>query len=340
MKLLIILLYLTSESILSILASECCKDILLDDRTVNQALHKELGQRLGFYRQLGQHGDRPVYRQLNGRYSTFIYYIKEEQKWVDSLFLYGNSSLNQNQRLENNATSDCLEEKGSWSFYKKSKKESTQDLHVDCGKIEEVCCSRVRIDSSSSETMNADVTRSFGLYTAIGTLDGRYIYQMDGKDRFLEYWGAHWLVRTGEGSQNHGGIIRDDQGSVCPEQIIGGWKSDSGDGISWKDEPGITITCEGGLENSGSDSTPIILGIVLLVLLLVIASYFAFRIYKAWGRGARGKRILRETFLNRSFSVQPTEGKPVEYVPNSGHLTVPKMEGREFHRDDSGCYDA
>jgi len=152
--------------------------------------------------------------------------------------------------------------------------------------------------------------------------------------------GAHWLVRTGEGSQAHGGIIRDDQGSVCPERISGGWKSDSGDGINWKNESGITITCEGGLQNSDQDSTPIVLGIILLLLLLIIASYFALRIYKAWGRGARGKRILRETFLNRSFTVQTTDGKPVTFVPTSGNLTVPKMEGTEFDRYDSGVYDA
>ena len=159
-------------------------------------------------------------------------------------------------------TSKCVEEHSAWSFYNQSKMEYTEDLSVNCSTIKDVCCDKVRINSSSpiTETGNStygNVSSSFGVYTAIGTRNGRYIYQMEGEtDIFLEFgnsfWGTQsfWLVTTGIGQTR--GKIRYDGGSICPEHVSGGWMIPNGTrysgysfSSSWKEEPGITVTCEG-----------------------------------------------------------------------------------------------
>jgi hypothetical protein len=43
-------------------ASECCSDLLLDDKSDAGSLHPVQGNRLGFYSRLGEFGARPAYR--------------------------------------------------------------------------------------------------------------------------------------------------------------------------------------------------------------------------------------------------------------------------------------
>ena len=165
-------------------------------------------------------------------------------------------------RLENNSTSKCLEDHSSWSFRNRTKMEFTEDLSVNCSTIKDVCCDKVRINSSSGETGNStygNLTNSFGVYTAIGTRNGRYIYQMDGQDIFLEFGGSYqsyWMVTAGIGQTRVYGYtgIRYDGGSICPEHVSSGWKIPNVTTSffnsytyvsSWKEEPGITVTCEG-----------------------------------------------------------------------------------------------
>ncbi len=44
------------------LATECCPDLLLDDKSDKGLLHPVQGNRLGFYSRLGEYGARPAYR--------------------------------------------------------------------------------------------------------------------------------------------------------------------------------------------------------------------------------------------------------------------------------------
>jgi len=329
MRLLLVLLYLTSQSILYITASECCKDILLDDKSGNLSLHKEVGDRLGFYTQFGEYGGRPVYRQLNGQ--IFLFYSEQKKKWVDSKYFYGWTDYI--TRMENNDQSTCPHDSSTWSFYNGTDMEFTEDLSVSCAKIEDVCCHQVRLNSSSSvtvphdSTIYANLTKAFGLYTAIGTQQGRYMYQMEGEDRFLEYWYGNWLVSTAGDVGDFNMKIYHIGGSICPEHATSGWKIENGD--TWKEVLGIKVECERIVDNTLS----IVLGILIALILSFVILYFGLRFYKAKGRAARGKRLMRETFLNRSFSVNPMKENHFANTPTTGDITVPHMEGREFNRD-------
>jgi len=318
---------LTSQSIPSIQASECCKDILLDDRSGDLSLHKEVGDRLGFYTQFGEYGGRPVYRQLDGQ--IFLFYSEKKKKWVDSKYFYGWTDYI--TRLENDDQSTCPHDSNTWSFYNGTDMEFTENLTVNCAKIEDVCCHQVRLNSSSSvtvppdSTIYANLTKAFGLYTAIGTQQGRYMYQVEGTDRFLEYWHGNWLVSTAGDVGDFNMKMYHEGGSICPEHAIAEWKVENGD--TWKEVLGIKVECEVMVYNT----LTIVLGILIALLLSFVILYFALRFYKAWVRGARAKRLLRETLLNRSFSVQPMEKKILPNTPKSEDMTVPHMEGREFN---------
>ena len=57
------------------------------------------GDRLGFYSQLGQYGGRPAYRQQGGH--QFLFYMEEEQKWVDSRYFFGASLFSKGTDKDN-----------------------------------------------------------------------------------------------------------------------------------------------------------------------------------------------------------------------------------------------
>ena len=50
------------------------------------------------------------------------------------------------------------------------------------------------LGTSSSSEENSKV---LGDYVAIGTQNGRYLYQQKDEDRFLEYGDRYWIVSTG-----------------------------------------------------------------------------------------------------------------------------------------------
>ena len=105
-----------------------------------------------------------------------------------------------------------------------------------CSSIQDVCCHKVRINSirpitATDNFTNINLTLSFGVYTAIGTNNGRYIYQMEGKDMFLEYeLLQNWKVTTGveQDSSSGGGRMRYDVGVICPEHSSPEWKIPTG----------------------------------------------------------------------------------------------------------------
>ena len=40
---------------------------------------------------------------------------------------------------------------------------------------------------------------SLGVYRAIGMINGRWVYQKPGEDRYLEYGNKYWIASTGVG---------------------------------------------------------------------------------------------------------------------------------------------
>ena len=102
--------------------------------------------------------------------------------------------------------------------------------------IEDDYLNKVRINISIIfiiSTYGETPSSSLGLYTAIGTQNGRYIYQMEGQDRFLEYGDRYWLVTAGVGRTT--GRIHHTVSSVCPQHIRSGWRIASRDGEGeWK----------------------------------------------------------------------------------------------------------
>ena len=145
----------------------------------------------------------------------------------------------------------CLDAYDNWSFYNRSELMYSENLIANCSKIEDMCCHEIRISSSNSElkygdkSFYADDPRgSLGNYKSIGMINGRYIYQKENLDRFLEYGEKYWIVNTGVGKGS--GHIHHPGGSVCPEHIKSEWQianKDEDDDWFWKDDPKLEITC-------------------------------------------------------------------------------------------------
>jgi len=302
----------------------CCSNILMEADT---DVHKLQGERFGFYRQLGYYGARPAYRQDGGHY--YLFYHEDEQKWVDSKYFYGATLFS---KLVNDMDGYCLEDWNNWSFYNGSTLMFDESLMTNCSKIEDVCCYEISITSANSDEKIDDKPfydeqpkESLGIYRAIGMINGRYVYQKNNQDRFLEYGEKYWLVSTGVGKGS--GHIHHPGGSVCPEHIKNEWqiahKDDNGE-WGWKDDPKLEITCIkqkpemktkqhaeahhaagtvaqeylkieriGHQENYGS--TAIVFGFITLVLLSVMVVYFGRRFHRSWGRGAQGKQLVLQT---------------------------------------------
>jgi len=314
----------------SLSASDCCNHLLLDDVSENRGLHPLQGNRLGFYEKLGEYEARPAYRQLNGDF--FLFYSSEKEAWVDTQFFFGATLFS---RLENRVQSYCLEDYAEWVFYNNSRMEFTEDLKVNCSRVEEVCCHKLRVSSSNAENSSyygKENSKTLGDYVAIGTQNGRYLYQQKDEDRFLEYGDRYWIVSSGVGKSS--GHLNHLGGSVCPEHISDGWQisqQDSSGNWGWMADPGVLVSC---LEEPLGDKVPpghfhpqleerrleakthhlhmleshqregyresstvTILGVILFLLLLVMLVFFTNRFHKAWGRGAHGKQLISETFV-------------------------------------------
>ena len=206
----------------------------------------------------------------------------------------------------------CLEEHNNWSLFNMSTFIYQESLTTNCSSITDVCCSEIEISSvnSNNETFFNELPKeSLGIYKAIGMINGRYAYQKENHDRYLEYGSRHWLVSKGisktVGSIHHPG------GSVCPEHIKNEWQiayKNRDDQWLWKDDPMLEITCAipvGTLPNfmqgvattsqEGYKSTAILFGVLTALLLVLMCIYFARRCYRAWVRGAHGKNLIFET---------------------------------------------
>jgi len=289
---------------------ECCSNILMES---DSETHKIQGERFGFYTQLGMYGGRPAYRQDGGSY--FLFYLEDEQKWIDSLFFYGATLFT---KLVNDMDGYCLDEHSNWSLFNKSTLMYSDSLVTSCSKITDVCCSEIKISSVNSNNQSfydEQPRESLGVYKAIGMINGRYVYQKNNHDRFLEYGDRYWLVSTGVGKGS--GHIHHPGGSVCPEHIKSEWQiadKDDDDNWLWKDDPELEITC---VNPTGSvpgviaqpyiqavpiptegtyNSTAVFFGCLTVLLLAMMCAYFGRRGYRAWGRGAHGKNLVFETF--------------------------------------------
>ena len=85
---------------------------------------------------------------------------------------------------------------------------------------------------------------TLGEYHAIGTQNGRWVYQKKWEDRFLEYGNKYWLANTGVGKKS--GHLHHDGGSVCPESITGEWQISSQDEKgrwSWTTDVELKVSC-------------------------------------------------------------------------------------------------
>ena len=76
-------------------------------------------------------------------------------------------------------------------------------------------------------------------------VNGRWVYQKPGEDRFLEYGDKYWLGNSGVGRKS--GHLHHHGGSVCPEHIQGDWEishQDEDDGTwSWQIDEDLTVEC-------------------------------------------------------------------------------------------------
>ena len=140
-------------------------------------------------------------------------------------------------------------------------------------------------------------------------INGRYAYQKENHDRYLEYGNRHWLVSKGIGKTI--GYIHHPGGSVCPEHIKNEWQiayKDQDDQWLWKDDPMLEITCAKpvgtlpdfmqGVARTSHEaykSTAILFGFLTALLSVLMCIYFARRCYRAWVRGAHGKNLIFET---------------------------------------------
>ena len=75
-----------------------------------------------------------------------------------------------------------------------------------------------------------------GVYRAVGVANGRYVYQREGRDRYLEYTAAgDWMVTESVGGDT--GHVSHLGGSVCPEHAAQSWDTHAAD--TWTHDPGL-----------------------------------------------------------------------------------------------------
>jgi len=245
---------------------KCCPNILLNG---DNNVHEKHGDKLGFYKQFGQHDGRPAYRQEGGSY--ILLYNGTEKKWVDSNLdkFIGRDSLQKFRdadfqqgigRLQNNFDAHCLgydEKSHNWTYQSFQKGQPlmtySESLITKC--IEEKCCTKINITKEYSDSLFGNRTffdnlekEIFGVYEAVGMAQGRYIYQRNSIDTLLVYnppvfksshYHYTWVILW------NGGIIHNEflGEKVCPEQIKNEWgimpNFKHGDEITVK----LDITC-------------------------------------------------------------------------------------------------
>ena len=82
------------------------------------------------------------------------------------------------------------------------------------------------------------------MYRAIGMINGRWVYQKPGEDRYLEYGNKYWIASTGVGKTS--GHLHNAGGSVCPEHLgPGDWEisREVEDKWTWVSDPDLEVIC-------------------------------------------------------------------------------------------------
>jgi len=141
-------------------------------------------------------------------------------------------------------SSYCPEGLSDWQFTNGTLWKNALSLVSTCATIQETCCTCVNVSTTrKEEDGKASKHTSLGVYTAVGTSNGRYLYQMPGKDRFLEYEddGTDWLITNEHGSDR--GFIYHNGGSICPEHTSSKWKIFDSDLDDWNLDPELSVEC-------------------------------------------------------------------------------------------------
>jgi len=294
---------------------ECCSDILIDSSNHKSEVHTAQGSRLGFYSQLGHFASRPAYRQRGGDF--YLYYREGHNEWITSSYYFGSTD----GALNNDVPSYCVENLDRWMFHNGSGINKAGEVISTCATIENICCKEIMISSTDSErkvgndSFYPEYTKlGLGRYSAVGMLNGRYLYQKKGFDRYLEYHkNNHWMITTGVGKAP--GYFNHQGGTVCAENAKEKWKFGSlGDDNKWvwTSDAQLGITCvhvKGNIKSEphkdvkkvvGKDQTVnvgfLAVVIILIILILAICAYFARRFHRSWGKGLHGKQLMKETF--------------------------------------------
>jgi len=244
-------LFLISLGLVIISAKEkCCPNVLLDVDDPESDVHILQGARLGFYSQIGEYGDRPQYKQLDR--NNFIFYSETESMWITAPDHVGSTSTG----ITSNSTADCVESISDWQYYNGTQWHLNRNLSTKCAKIEDICCKTIHMsspasnstaDNSSSMIYAEEARKTLGRYTAVGTSNGRYIYQHDGMDRYLQFdeSNLNWLIVHEVGKKS--GFIYHSGGSVCPENSGARWHVASYDkeknATSWEHDPEFEVSC-------------------------------------------------------------------------------------------------
>jgi len=297
-------------------SQHCCSSILLDS---NDQDHKITGDRLGFYSQLGQYGARPAYRQEGGPF--YLFFDPEKDKWVDSLFFYGAFIFN---RLENDNTNYCIDSYSNWYRYNGSDMLFSSDMSVSCATVGQECCSTINIISSNLDLIDDNniafyqnnARETIGVYHAIGMVNGRWVYQKTGEDRYLEYGDKYWLGSSGVGKKS--GHLHHHGGSVCPENANGVWqisRQEEDGAWSWQDDPQLKVECvhdrlDGRarpgngpplalplIQSASTDLSGATVAFALIALLLsiLLSVNIVRNFYKAWSGGAKGTKLITKS---------------------------------------------
>ena len=165
-------------------------------------------------------------------------------------------------RLENDNTNYCLESYNNWYRFNGSDMVFSEKMNASCNSIKDVCCRNIMISSvnenlttvANTSLYQNNAKETLGEYHAIGTQNGRWVYQKKWEDRFLEYGNKYWLANTGVGKKS--GHMHHDGGSVCPEFITGEWQISSQDEKgrwSWTTDVELKVSC---LADSQTETPP------------------------------------------------------------------------------------
>merc|ERR1712179_264008 len=238
---------------LCVAAEKCCKDVLLDVSDQDSDVHILQGGRLGFYKQIGLYGGKAQYKQVDG--NNYMFFSAKESLWLTTSDQVGNTSTG----ITSNYTGDCIGSTSEWQYYNGTDWRTHKNLTAKCAKIEDTCCHNIEMssptgttttkdNSSSSSLVYAEEARkTLGKYTAVGTDTGRYIYQHQEMDRYLQFdkTNMNWLVVHQVGTTS--GFTYHKGGSVCAENSGDQWHVASLDNnkttTSWQHDPQFSVTC-------------------------------------------------------------------------------------------------